>query len=96
MIECYFMCQSNNGSITESHPLRRWSDSYIRSLEGIKDPRAPLRLQALLTAAGFVEVEHRMIQMPLSGWPEGTAKLPSTSMATYACIQSITHVMLTS
>lgn len=96
MIECYFMCQSNNGSITESHPLRRWSHSYIRSLEGIKDPRAPLRLQALLTAAGFVEVEHRMIQMPLCGWPDGTTKLPSTSMATYACFQSNTIVVLTS
>lgn len=74
MIECYFMCQSNNGSITESHHLRRWSSSYIRSLEGMKDPRAPLRLQALLAAAGFVEIEHRMIQLPLCGWPDGTTQ----------------------
>lgn len=70
MIECYFMCQSNNGSITESHPLRRWSNNYIRSLEGIKDPRAPLQLQNLFTAAGFVEIEYRMIQMPLCGWSD--------------------------
>ncbi|KAK3176798.1 hypothetical protein OEA41_008123 [Lepraria neglecta] len=68
MVECYFMCQSDNGSITDSHPLRRWSNNYIRSLEGIKDPRAPQRLQTLFTAAGFVEIEHTMIPMPLCGW----------------------------
>lgn len=68
MIECYFMCQSDNGSITESHALRRWSQKYIRSLEGIKDPRAPLRLQTLFTAAGLVEVENRMVPLPLCAW----------------------------
>ncbi len=72
MIECYFMCQSNNGSITDSHPLRRWSHCYVQSLEGIKDPRAPLRLQTFIAAAGFVNIEHRMIQMPLCEWPNGT------------------------
>lgn len=75
MTECYFMCQSNNGSITESHPLRRWSNSYLQSLEGIKDPRAPLRLQTLLSAAGFVGIEYKMIQMPLCGWPDGGSSL---------------------
>lgn len=69
MTELYWMCQSDNGSITGSHPLRRWSDDYIRSLEGIKDPRAPLRLQGLFSAAGLVEIEHRMIRLPLCGWP---------------------------
>lgn len=71
MIECYYMCQSNNGSITESHPLRRWSNSYISSIQGIKDPRAPMRLPALLAAAGFVEIEQQMIQLPLCGWSDG-------------------------
>ena len=77
MIECYFMCQSDNGSITDSHPLRRWSNNYIQSLGSIKDPRAPLRLQSLFTAAGFTEIEHRMIQMPLCGWPDGMQHRPS-------------------
>jgi hypothetical protein len=82
MVECYFMCQSDNGSITDSHPLRRWSSNYIRSLEGIKDPRAPQRLQSLFTAAGFVEIEHTMIPMPLCGWSNGMAKSSSTIKAT--------------
>lgn len=72
MIEYYYMCQSDNGSITESHAIRRWSNNYIRSIDGIKDPRAPLQLQSLFTAAGLVEVESRMIQLPLCGWPTGT------------------------
>lgn len=65
------MCQSDNGSITSSHPLRQWSDNYIRSVEGIKDPRAPLRLQGLFSAAGLVEIEHKMIRLPLCGWSSG-------------------------
>lgn len=69
------MCQSDNGSITGSHALRRWSDNYIRSLEGIKDPRAPLRLQGLFSAAGLVEIEHKMIRLPLWGWSSGTSSL---------------------
>ncbi len=71
MIELYWMCQSDNGSITGSHPLRQWSDKYIQSLEGIKDPRAPLRLQGLFSAAGLVEVEYKMIRLPLCGWSNG-------------------------
>lgn len=71
MTELYWMCQSDNGSITGSHPLRRWSDNYIRSLDGIKDPRAPLRLQGLFSAAGLVDIEHRMIPLPLCGWSSG-------------------------
>ena len=71
MIELYWMCQSDNGSITGGHPLRQWSDKYFRSLEGIKDPRAPLRLQGLFSAAGLVEIEHRMIRLPLCGWSSG-------------------------
>ena len=74
MVECYYMCQSDNGSITDSHPLRRWSSNYIRSLEGIKDPRAPQQLHTLVSTAGFVEIEHRMIPMPLCGWSNGIAK----------------------
>ena len=71
MAECYYMCQSDNGSISESHAIRRWSNNYIRSINDIKDPRAPLQLQSLFAASGLVEVESRMIQLPLCGWSTG-------------------------
>ena len=72
MVECYYMCQSDNGSITESHALRQWSNKYIRSMDGTKDPRAPLQIQNMLTAAGFVNIECTMIPLPLCGWSTGT------------------------
>ena len=71
MVECYYMCQSDNGSITESHAIRQWSNNYIRSIDGIKDPRIPLQLHNLCTAAGFVDIESRMIPLPLCAWSNG-------------------------
>lgn len=53
------------------HALRVWSRSYMQSIQPMKDPRAPLRLQTWMTQAGFVEVESRMLTLPLSGWPTG-------------------------
>jgi hypothetical protein len=43
----------------------------MRALDGIKDPRAPLQLESLFADAGFVEVESRMIPLPLCEWSTG-------------------------
>ena len=72
MVECYYMCQSDNGSINDTHALRQWSNNYIRALDGIKDLRAPLHFQTMFTAAGLTSVESRMIPLPLCGWSNGT------------------------
>ncbi|KAK4465270.1 S-adenosyl-L-methionine-dependent methyltransferase [Cladorrhinum samala] len=69
MVEIYFNAQSDNGTLTENHALQMWSQNYMQSLQPYKDPRAPLRLQSLMTQAGFVEVESRLLRLPLSGWP---------------------------
>ena len=71
MVECYYNCQSDNGSINESHGLREWSNTYARSIEELKDPRAPLQLKNLLIAAGFTEVDYTMVPLPLCGWSTG-------------------------
>lgn len=68
MVEVYYNCQSYNGSLTDSHALRQWSSRYLQSLNDVKDLRAPMRLQAMMTTAGLVELEHRMIEWPLCGW----------------------------
>ena len=65
------MCQSDNGSITEEHALRKWSINYMRALEELKDPRAPMQLQTLLKEAGMTCVESRMIPIPLCPWSSG-------------------------
>jgi len=71
LVECYYMCQSDNGSITDTSAMRQWSNNYIRALDVRKDPRVALQMQNLLTAAGFTNVEGRMIPLPLCGWSNG-------------------------
>ncbi|KAJ5780292.1 hypothetical protein N7457_005452 [Penicillium paradoxum] len=68
MVEIYFNVQSDNGSITDDHALRRWSTQYLRALEDKKDLRIGSKLRTLLTGAGFVEVDTKMIPLPLSAW----------------------------
>ncbi|KAI4155806.1 MAG: hypothetical protein LQ340_000758 [Diploschistes diacapsis] len=69
MVEWYQMCQSDNGSLTAEHALRKWSVNYMRALEVLKDPRAPMQLQTLLREAGMANVETKMIPIPLCPWP---------------------------
>ncbi|KMU73745.1 hypothetical protein CISG_03795 [Coccidioides immitis RMSCC 3703] len=68
MVEIYFNIQSDNGALTENHALRKWSSSYIKALEGVKDVRAGMKLTSLMTSAGLVDIESKMIPLPLSGW----------------------------
>ncbi|EGE06322.1 hypothetical protein TEQG_05325 [Trichophyton equinum CBS 127.97] len=68
MIEVYFNVQSDNGALTESHCLRKWSTSYIAALEGVKDLRSGMKLAGLMASAGLVDIESKMIPLPLSGW----------------------------
>ncbi|KAL4957131.1 S-adenosyl-L-methionine-dependent methyltransferase [Aspergillus filifer] len=70
MVEIYFNVQSDNGAINERHALRQWSSLLMRSMEEDKDLRVGTRLGMLLTAAGFTEVDAKMIPLPLSAWPE--------------------------
>ncbi|OGE53513.1 hypothetical protein PENARI_c007G04567 [Penicillium arizonense] len=68
MVEIYFNVQSDNGSLTDDHALRRWSTHYLRALEDRKDLRIGSKLRTLMTEAGFVEVDTKMIPLPLSAW----------------------------
>lgn len=74
MVEIYFNVQSDNGTITDRHALREWSQKYRRALEDLKDLRVGSRLGGLLTDAGLVDVDTRMIQLPLSAWPSGESR----------------------
>lgn len=68
MVEVYYNVQSDNGSLTPDHALSRWSARYLESMEGLKDLRVPLRLSNMMQAAGFVDIESRMIQLHTCGW----------------------------
>lgn len=71
MVEIYFNVQSDNGSITDDHALRRWSSQYMRALEDEKDLRIGSRLRSICVEAGLEEVDTKMIPLPLSGWSTG-------------------------
>ncbi|KAK0619843.1 S-adenosyl-L-methionine-dependent methyltransferase [Immersiella caudata] len=68
MVEIYFNAQSDNGTLTANHALQVWSQSYMQSVSAYKDPRAPMRLENWMRQAGFVEVEARLLTLPLCGW----------------------------
>ncbi|EQB43601.1 hypothetical protein CGLO_17728 [Colletotrichum gloeosporioides Cg-14] len=67
-VEIYFNAQSDNGTLTQNHALRRWSRRYLDSMQPYKDPRAPLQMQSWMQSAGFDSVETQMIPLPTCGW----------------------------
>ncbi|KAF3811556.1 hypothetical protein GCG54_00001884 [Colletotrichum gloeosporioides] len=71
-VEIYFNAQSDNGTLTQNHALRRWSRRYLDSMQPYKDPRAPLQMQSWMQSAGFDSVETQMIPLPTCGWSNGT------------------------
>lgn len=77
MMEMYFQIQSDSGLLDDTSALRQWSMAYLGSLaqtdvaQGRKDRHAPRRLDAMMTAAGFVDVEMNIRNVPISPWPEG-------------------------
>ncbi len=54
------------------HALSQWSSRYLESMDGLKDLRVPLRLGNMLRAAGFVDVESRMLQLHTCAWSTGS------------------------
>ncbi|KAF4893262.1 Secondary metabolism regulator LAE1 [Colletotrichum fructicola] len=71
-VEIYFNAQSDNGTLTQNHALRRWSRRYLDSMQPYKDPRAPLQMQSWMQSAGFDSVETQMIPLPTCGWSNET------------------------
>ena len=63
------MVQSDNGTITEDHAIRQLNSLLSAAMDKRKDMCAPMRLGTMMREAGLLEVESRMVQMPLNGWP---------------------------
>ncbi|KAL7920021.1 S-adenosyl-L-methionine-dependent methyltransferase [Trichoderma austrokoningii] len=68
MVEMYFNAQSDNGTLSPDHALSRWSRGYLDTMDPQKDPRAALRLKDWMNNAGFVDVESRLLTLPMSPW----------------------------
>ncbi|KAK6957884.1 hypothetical protein Daesc_000673 [Daldinia eschscholtzii] len=59
MVEIDYNAQSDNGTLTDGHALRQWSDKYSRAMSQLKNVEAPRRLAHWMRQAGFTEVEER-------------------------------------
>ncbi|KAI1095970.1 S-adenosyl-L-methionine-dependent methyltransferase [Rostrohypoxylon terebratum] len=70
MVEMDFNAQSDNGTLTDGHALRQWSDKYRAATAQFKNPDAPRRLGHWMRHAGFTDVEERMIPLPTCGWSD--------------------------
>ncbi|KAK1252448.1 hypothetical protein MKX08_003635 [Trichoderma sp. CBMAI-0020] len=69
MVEMYLNAQSDNGTLSPDHALSRWSSGYLDAMHPQKDPRAALRLKDWMTSAGFVDIESRLLTLPMCPWP---------------------------
>ncbi|KAL6893259.1 S-adenosyl-L-methionine-dependent methyltransferase [Trichoderma evansii] len=69
MVEMYFNAQSDNGTLSPDHALSRWSSGYLDAMHPQKDPRAALRLKDWMKNAGFVDIESRLLTLPMCPWP---------------------------
>ncbi|KAI1142206.1 hypothetical protein F5Y05DRAFT_370128 [Hypoxylon sp. FL0543] len=70
MVEIDFSAQSDNGTLTDGHALRQWSDKYRQAMSQFKNPEAPRRLGHWMRHAGFTDVEERMIPLPMCAWSD--------------------------
>ena len=61
------------------HALSRWSSQYLDALQPYKNPRAALQLPSWLRAAGFTEVESRLLTLPMCAWSSGNVSRTPTS-----------------
>lgn len=75
-VEMYHNIQSDNGTISDDHAIRRLGDQYVGVMEDKKDLRAPMHLEGMLVEAGMVEVGSRMIQLPVNGWSNSKSSQP--------------------
>ncbi|KAG6002998.1 hypothetical protein E4U21_002473 [Claviceps maximensis] len=57
-----------HSQMEDAHSLSMWSQCYHACLDRRKDPRAALRLEHRMIAAGFTDIQLDMIVLPMSPW----------------------------
>lgn len=53
------------------HALSKWSSRYLNTLSPRKNPRAALSMAGWMENAGFVDIESKLITLPMSAWSTG-------------------------
>ncbi|KAH9238501.1 hypothetical protein K456DRAFT_1720182 [Colletotrichum gloeosporioides 23] len=65
-----FNYYSDDGTLTEEHQFKQWSKSLVSALESIgRDPCPGPKLKGRVKDAGFQEISHKRIKVPVGPWP---------------------------
>ncbi|KAB5518858.1 methyltransferase domain-containing protein [Coniochaeta sp. 2T2.1] len=71
LLEATMLFQAVDGSY-EGTAMQRWNGLMLQGVKKIgRDPLPPLKLNALLTEAGFTNVTETRMPIPTSPWPKG-------------------------
>lgn len=69
--ELYLNVQSDNGSITPQHAVYQLNELFKQALDKNRDRHAPRNMERMMRDAGLVELESKVINIPLNEWPTG-------------------------
>ncbi|KAF5501407.1 Secondary metabolism regulator LAE1 [Colletotrichum siamense] len=66
-----FNYYSDDGTLTEKHQFKQWSKSLVSALESIgRDPCPGPKLKGWVKDAGFQEISHKRLKVPVGPWPK--------------------------
>lgn len=61
--------RSDDGTLTDAHHYRQWSNGLIKALTDInRDPCPGPKLRSYVEKAGFVNITERAFKVPLGPW----------------------------
>ena len=71
MQDVFLPYESDDGTLSEENPLRRFTKLYIEAGEAAgRSFTEPAKYKEYLERAGFVDVVERRMKWPLSRWPK--------------------------
>lgn len=63
--------ESDDGTLTEENPIRRFTKLYVEAGEAAgRSFTLPLKYKEYLERAGFVDIVERRMKWPVSQWPK--------------------------
>ena len=62
---------TTNGEFTPGCPLDQWTDAIIEGIKGINlEPEPGPKLEGWVRNAGFENIHHRLLPIPVGQWPK--------------------------
>ncbi|GAB7362935.1 hypothetical protein MBLNU230_g3233t2 [Neophaeotheca triangularis] len=81
MLELRMLFQSNNNSIPDDSPLRRWSEWYDVAMSRMnKESRIGSRLHALMAEHDFEAVRSEIFDLPIGTWKQDAVEIGASML----------------